>query len=209
MGWSWWFRHWQRWLAAQLPRNLQEAPERSADDWFQKRQAEARVNRALFAALIGAALVLAVAITGYEQFRVSIASGTLWLEPSAATTTARLVVNRPVQRVLVENTFGEGVVVAELRSVAASTAVFEQASLTLHGIPREYTHAQVGPNTLAPGAYILTMRLQSGTGGRVSYALVQSNGFASQVVAVLVSLFGGIVLALVVLLLSVRFTGAE
>jgi len=203
LGWSWWYAHWRRWMHLDsTPAERPEPPESTPDLWFAARQAYSRAQRLIGVLLIGSALVLVVAVNGYEQVRNTIQSGDLWVEPTAPSSAARLTFANPTRRLLVENTFGTGTASVTLVAVSNSAPVSAPTLLTFRDSRVSYEHTSLDVAGVPPGQYQLNAQLESGPGGRISYALVESGGVWSIILAVLIGLSGSAVLAFVVLLLS-------
>jgi hypothetical protein len=152
--------------------------------------------------LVGSIVVLIIAVNGYEQVRNTVQSGNLWVEPSAPSSHVQLTfVNLPRQ-LLVENTYGTGTASVTLESLTNGAPVAATAALTFRDSRVSYEHTLIDVTNAAPGQYQLNAQLGRGSGGRLSYALVESGGFWGFVLAMLIGLSGSATLALIVLLLS-------
>jgi hypothetical protein len=203
LGWSWWYAHWRRWLRLDIvSTDRPEPPQSSPDLWFAARQAHSRAQRLVGMLLVGSLVVLVIAVSGYEQVRNTIQSGNLWVEPAAPSSHVQLTfVNLPRQ-LLVENTYGTGTASVTLESLTNGAPVAATAALTFRDSRVSYEHTLIDVTNAAPGQYQLNAQLGRGSGGRLSYALVESGGFWGLVLAILIGLSGSAALALIVLLLS-------
>jgi hypothetical protein len=199
--WSWWHRHWCDWLHVRSAPALAEASE----EWFQARDRRVRTLR-LIAALLAVSVVLALgALQLYQQLQTSVQSGTLWPEPGTPTIDLGFQLAQPQRRLIVENTFGTGVVSVSVLN-ADGTQVIAPQQLTFEGARLGNQRITLPVEDLPAQRYVLRARLDSGDGGQVGYALVQGSGWLSTLAALLVGLALGIMLALAALLVSVFVT---
>jgi hypothetical protein len=201
--WSWWYRHWRRWMHLDAPPALIDAPEQSSDDWFASRQAREKRQRLILLLLAGSVLFTAVALAGYEYVRTTIRSGDLAVQPAAPAAAARLAIIRPTRALVVENTFGSGTATVNLLSASDRAPVAGPAELAFEGSILGSQRVPLNVADLTSGDYLLTAQLGTGAGGRVGYALAQGYGALVPIAGLLVGVGVGVLLALLVLLLGV------
>jgi hypothetical protein len=202
--WSWWYQRWQRWLGSTLINRAVDRPDPPAvhsDAWFQQRQLQDRTLRIALIAFGISMVVLIGSSSLYDLARAQVSSGEVWVEPSAPNRGVRLQFNRPDQHVLIENTYGSGRANVRLLDqnqqqlgeavdiTWRNTLSFQRATLATEGLPN--------------GNYILNARLDEGSGGRVGYALIESDPLIATIVAILVGLALGATLASMVLAISI------
>ncbi|GAB4126106.1 MAG: hypothetical protein Fur005_40970 [Roseiflexaceae bacterium] len=202
--WSWWYQRWQRWLGSTLINRAidqPDPPQVHSDAWFQQRQRQSQTLRVALIAFGVSAVVLIGSSSLYDLVRSQVASGEVWVEPTSPNRGVRLLFKRPEQHLIIENTYGSGSATVRLldqnqqqlgESVAISwrnTLSFQRANLATDGLPN--------------GSYILNAQLASGTGGRVGYALIESDSLIATIAAILVGLGLGATLASMVLAISI------
>jgi hypothetical protein len=82
------------------------------------------------------------------------------------------------------------------------TAVAQPAELRFVDSRLGSQRVALGIDSLPLGEYVLAAQLRTGAGGRVGYALLESQGWLVAIVAALIGLGLGVFLALAVLLLG-------
>jgi hypothetical protein len=155
-------------------------------------------------ALGGSIALLLGAVTAYQQQRVTVLSGDVWVEPGAPANSVPLSFYRPSRELLVENTHGNGSFSVVLRSARDQAPVSEAAELAFSDRGLSFDRLALGVADLPTGEYLLSAELRSGSGGRIGYALVQQNSMAAATTAGMVGLGVGAVLATGTLLVSLR-----
>jgi hypothetical protein len=201
--WSWWYRHWRRWMRLDAPTPLADAPELSPDDWFARRQAREKRQRLILVLLAGSVLFTAVAVAGYEYVRTTIRSGDLAVQPAAPAAAARLALVRPTRALLVENTFGAGTATVNLLTASDRAPVAGPVELAFEGSTLGSQRVPLPIADLPPGDYLRTALLGAGRGGGWGYALAQGYSAIVPVAGLLVGAGVGVLLALLVLLFGV------
>lgn len=203
LGWSWWYTHWRHWLRLDLIAAERPEPvEASADLWFAARQAHSRARRLVGLLLLGSVILLVAAVTGYEQVRNTVQSGNLWVEPAAPSSRVRLTFDHSIRNLMLENTYGTGTASVVLVALPDGAPVSAPIPLAFRDSRVSYDRTPVDVAALPNGQYQLNAQLDSGPGGRLSYAFVQSGGWLAFGLAILVGLSASITLALIVLLIS-------
>lgn len=203
LSWTWWYPRWSRWLGLAPVLSVDGRSDVSADEWFARRQSRARARRTVVVALVGALVLLFALVALYDRSRASVQSGVVWVEPSVPQRGVQLVFDRPSRHLFVENSYGSGTVAVALAVNGAATPA-PPVALTFTGGRASYERTPVEIGGLPAGVYVLSAQIRSGEGGRVSYALIQQNETLMAVFAVLVGVSVGSVLALVVLLITMR-----
>lgn len=199
-GWMWWYNGLRHWLGLDRRAHV-EAPQKTANDWFAQRQAHDQARRVLAVALLVSGVALIAATSAYEPARHLVQSGTIRAEADQPAGGVRMLLTRPERTLLIENTYGIGAVTLTLLSErdgqptgVATTIRFRDTRVSFERSPLDVAH-------LPQGGYVLNAELSEGAGGRVSYALIQTNGIMLPILAVLVGLCSSAVLALAVMLI--------
>lgn len=204
LAWSWWYSHWRRWLRLDRAPVEVNPEDTTADQLFAQRAARSRARRTVLLGLAGSIVLLIIAVFGYDQVRASVQSGELWVKPDEPSSGVQLQFTRSTRQIFVENTFGKGSVIMSLLSIGASQPVAPPVAITFRDERVSYEHSALDVATLSDGSYLLHAQLQSGEGGRVGFALIQSGGASTLIMAIVVGLCLGLLLALIVLLFSMR-----
>ncbi|HMO59917.1 MAG TPA: hypothetical protein PKC19_21395, partial [Roseiflexaceae bacterium] len=131
-----------------------------------------------------------------NQIRTTVVSGEVWIEPAAPTRAIPLTLSNATRLLMVENTYGTGTVDVMLSSASGSIPAVTPLTLTFRDARISYQRTPIEVAELPAGAYQLITTLSSGSGGRVGYALIESNPILAPILAVLVGISAGLVVAL-------------
>jgi hypothetical protein len=192
--WSWWNARWRDWLRVSAPAD-ERTIEPGADSWFAQRHAQERARIGMAIGAVASAILLFVAVSGYDQVRTAVVSGELWVEPAGPERAVQLAIAGTERLLLVENTFGAGTVEVTLTGRDGAPAA-PPVVVTFNDARVSFERTSIGIDALQPGVYQLNARLTSGSGGRVGYALIERDQTPATVMALLVGLSGGLVVAL-------------
>lgn len=200
--WSWWYKHWRRWMRITAPPPAHTEAMVHPDVWFERRRQRERLRMVAGLTLAGLAALAVGAISGYAAVRTVILSGDIRLAANAPLAETRLSFTRPTRALVIENTFGGGSATVSLLAANDGALVAGPVDVTFAGGRLGFERAELPVSDLPPGDYILRAEGRDGAEGRVGFALLQSDGALVALTAILAGIGVGGALGVAVLLLA-------
>lgn len=198
--WSWWYTHWRRWMRLETGQVAAPGPDVAPEAWFARRHWRERLQLGAALSLLGSLLLATGAIAGYASARTVIQSGEVWPTAEMPVAEARLALTRPTRALVIENTFGNGTALVTV--VRDGAVVAGPAEVAFIDGQLGFDRIQLPIESVPAGELLVRAETRSGAGGRVGYALLQSDGTLVVLTAILAGIGVGVSCSIAILLLG-------
>lgn len=155
----------------------------------------------ILAGLAAATVLVYVLLRLYHDVGSNVASGEIWVTPQTPAVAAPVSFSQTPKRVILSNTAGSGTVDILVRPGAGGAPVRTSDNFSLADSASSYQTSEVDLSGLAPGDYLVEVRLNEGEGGLLRYMTLYGGGLAGRLASLALGFAAGTWLALVTVLI--------